>query len=102
MIELPSVTPASFRQYLMTHKDRVYRYVIREINNAIDMNLSVIQLFQIGKSKEILELKKYNYRVILEAAMDFFVTEELYEDAAICRDLIFKLKDEEKKGTNND
>lgn len=102
MIELPSVTPASFRKYLLIHRDRVYRYVIREIDKAVDAKLSSVQLFRINK-KDTFELKEHNYSVILETAMAFFVEKELYEDAAICRDILTKIKqDDMMKGEKDD
>lgn len=98
MLKIPSVTPASFRQYLHSHRDRVYRYVIKEIGQAVDQNLAAIQLFQIGKSEQILELKQQNYKAILNAAMEFFVTKEMYEDCAVCRDIINKMDNDPAKG----
>lgn len=86
----------------MTRRDRVYRYVVREIGKAVEESLPSIQLFQISKSNDILELKEKNYIVILNAAMNFFVTKEMYEDAAVCRDIIRQINEDVTKGEEND
>lgn len=72
-------------------RSTMFKYVVNEIKQGIDENLPAVNLFQF-KDNTYETCNNSEYREVLENAMQEFVEKELYEDAAICRDLLIKLK----------
>lgn len=96
MITLPTTSMGSLRHFLNEHRDLMFRYIVREINRCVDENAraSLVTLFQFGETNFIVACRKPQYTTLLDEAMVFFKKKELYEDAALCRDLLRRLHSE--------
>lgn len=80
MLELPDKSPVVWQRFFRENRATVYRYVIRQINKAIEENLLEIELFKIGNVETKVAHYK-SYLPILQEAMAEFVKIEDYEYA---------------------
>ena len=72
-------------------KEVVIEEVIVAVREAIKRKKSSIELFEVANSDYYLELKKDQFKISLETALEYFVEKEEYDRCIECRDLINKL-----------
>ena len=72
-------------------KEVVIEEVIIAVKDAIRRKKSSIELFEVANSDYYLELKKDQFKLSLETALEYFVEKEEYDRCIECRDLINKL-----------
>ena len=72
-------------------KEVVIEEVIVAVREAIRRKKSSIELFEVANSDYYLELKKDQFKISLETALEYFVEKEEYDRCIECRDLINKL-----------
>lgn len=89
MIELPTNSLGTLSKFFTDNVDMVLNYTVRRISEDFDQEK--IDLFAFANSTYIARINRKDYTKILNWAMVFFVDEEMFEDAAICRDLITKI-----------
>ena len=89
MIKLPTSSFGTINKFLIDHPDTVLRYAVRRISE--DPNQERVDLFSFEDSDHIACCYRPEFVLILNEALSFFVEQELYEDAVICRDLITKI-----------
>lgn len=89
MIELPTDSLGTLSKFFTDHVDIVLSYTVRRISEDFDQEK--IDLFTFANSTYIARVNQEDYTKILNWAMVFFVDVEMFEDAAICRDLITKI-----------
>lgn len=87
MLELPDKSPIVWERFFKENKAVVYRYVIRQINTAIEQNTSQVELFKIGSIETKVIFSK-NYLPVLQEAMMEFVKVEDYEYASRTKKII--------------
>jgi hypothetical protein len=66
-----------------------------EISKGLARHASRVDLFRFGNTGFRAAARREEFVVILDQAMDFFIPQEMYEDAAKCRDLLTKIKIED-------
>lgn len=88
MITLPTSSLGSLKHFLREHRDVMFKYVVRELNRGLDENAFQVNLFQFGETNLIASVRRPQFGLLLQQAMDYFKQHELYEDAAQCRDLL--------------
>ncbi len=89
MIELPTNSLGTLSKFFTDHVDIILNYTVRRISEDYDQEK--LDLFTFTNSEHVARLNQEDYTKILNWAMVWFVEEELFEDAAICRDLITKI-----------
>ncbi len=89
MIELPITSLGTLNQFIADHGDIVLRYTMLRIEDEWDQDR--IDLFTFEGSKYVARVHSKDYINALEEALEVFVHNEQYEDAARCRDLITKI-----------
>lgn len=89
---LPFEDPTTLATFTERHRELVYKYLLKRLTLAIKNNLSAIPIFQLGQSKNLVQITKNNYQTQLDAMMNWFVNQEDYETASHCRDLIRQIK----------
>jgi hypothetical protein len=72
-------------------KEVVIEEVIVAVREAIRRKKSSIELFEVANSDYYLELKKDQFKISLETALEYFIEKEEYDRCIECRDLINKL-----------
>jgi excinuclease UvrABC nuclease subunit len=97
MLNLPSGKLGSLHKFLREHRDVAMRYLVSQIQKGIKDKKQRINLFQLGDTKIVAAVKSQDYLKILREAMDFFIQNELYEDATKCRDLINQIESVQNK-----
>lgn len=88
IVVLPFEDPAKLTDFVNSHKNMVYCYMLRRFEIALQNKRKSVVLFQLGNSTKVAELKPDNYRLQLSKMLTFFVGIEDYESAGRCRDLI--------------
>jgi len=88
MIELPSTSVGTFANFLSTRQDIIFKYVLREVETAVDEKKDKIVLFKFSNSDTTVSLEENRYLMAVSAAMNFFTEQEMYEKAIVARDLI--------------
>jgi hypothetical protein len=90
IIGLPFEDPAQLTEFIESHKNMVYRYMLKRFELAIQNKKKNVVLFQFGNSKKIARVLPEGYRLQLTKMLQHFVQIEDYESASRCRDLIGK------------
>lgn len=88
MLELPDKSPAVWNKFFKENKALVYKYVLKQLRDAIDNQLPKIELFRFKNSSKINMLYEKDYVFVLEEAMKSFILSEDYERADEARKLI--------------
>lgn len=88
MIELPDKSPAVWNKFFKENKPLVYRYIIKQVKNAIENNLPKIELFRFKNSGKTNMLYEKDYVFVLEEALKSFIQTEEYEQANEAKKLI--------------
>jgi hypothetical protein len=88
MIQLPTSSLGSLKQFLKTHRDLMFKYIVQEIGKGVKSNAESIDLFQFGESRFVAGARKPEFGILLQQALDYFISEEMFEEAAPCRDLL--------------
>lgn len=88
MITLPTSSLGSLKHFLREHRDVMFKYIVRELNRGMDENAFQVNLFQFGETNLIAAVRRSEFPIMLQQALEFFKQKELYEDAALCRDLL--------------
>ena len=92
MIVLPiTKMDGSFQTFLDKHSDLMYRYSVKQISRAVRYNLSQVNLYRLGNTRYIATIRRHQFSKNVELALNYFVSEEQYEWAAKCRDLLKKI-----------
>jgi hypothetical protein len=81
----------SLKQFLRDHRDLMFKYIVKEISRGLENNAKRVNLFQFGETNLIAGCYRTEWSLVLEQALEFFKSKEMYEDAAICRDLLRKI-----------
>lgn len=81
MLELPAKSSKVWNKFFKENKPLVYRYIVREIKNAIKHQLPKIELFKFGDSSTITIIDQSNYIFMLNESIKVFVEVEDYERA---------------------
>jgi hypothetical protein len=79
----------------MTRSPEIIQIVIDEtvlaIKEGINKKKKSISLFEVADSEYYIELKKDNWKLSLEKALNYYLEREEYNKCAECRDLINQL-----------
>ena len=97
MINLPIKSPKSLKYFFENEKPTVYRYILKEIESAVDNDKDAVNLFSFGDSKFGVACLRDSFEKTIISILTFFINEEMYEEAARCRDLIILITESEKK-----
>ena len=89
MIELPITSLGTLNQFIADYGDIVLRYIMLKID--LEWEQDRIDLFTFEGSAYVARVYSKDYINALDEALEVFVTNEQYEDAATCRDLITKI-----------
>jgi hypothetical protein len=91
-IVLPFDNPDLLLEFAEQNPDLIFRYLMKRISKAIRNDLPSVILFQFGKSaKNLAMIHKDKYKIQLDHMMAWFVKEEDYESASVCKTLISQL-----------
>lgn len=88
MLELPSKSPVVWRKFFKENKSLVFRYVVKEVNKALQKDLPKVELFRFKNSANSQWVYKKDYMNVLQDAMSIFVQNEDYEDAGKVKHII--------------
>ena len=102
MITLPTASEETLRKFLLQNRKEVYGYIVREIGIGVKEGAERVVLFKFGETQHSLAVERSSYLVALQEALDFFIGEELYEQAIKCRDIILIIQEREDKSTVED
>lgn len=91
MLELPATNPLSLQVFFAEHRGKVHSYTIREILKGLKENSEKVELFRFS-SGTIASVKRHEFLAVLNQALSYFIAEEQFEEAALCRDIITKVK----------
>ena len=94
MITLPTNSLGTLKHFLQNNRDLTFRFMLREINKGLDEHALQVNLFQFGETHLITAVRQPQYGLVLQQALDYFKGRELYEDAALCRDVLRKFHQE--------
>lgn len=89
MIELPITSLGTLAKFIDDHGDIVLRYTMLRIQDEWEQDR--IDLFTFKGSEYVARVYSKDYVNALDEALEVFVKNEQYEDAAKCRDLITKI-----------
>ena len=92
MIVLPTNSLMPLRRFLVDHRDLVFRYMVKEITKAVDVNAEMVEFFRFGETNLWSGCKQPEYALVVENALSYFVEKQMYEEAAKCRDLITRIR----------
>jgi len=92
MLKLPKVSPGSLNAFFDEHRPLVFKYIIRKIKNAVMAKDKEVKLFQFFGNNIVAMCPEKDYDKVLKQGMDVFIQNEMYEDAAICRDTLELIK----------
>lgn len=73
-------------------KDIVIGELVAAVKDAIKYKRKKTNLFEVAGSGYYIELKKEQYKSLLETALEYFSKKEEYDRCIECRDLIKELK----------
>ena len=72
-------------------KEVVIEEIVYAIKDAIKRKKSKIELFEVANSEYYIELKKEQFKLSLQSAINYFLEKEEYDRCIECRDLITKI-----------
>lgn len=88
MTILPSTSLKGLELFYKENKPLVFRYIVKKIKEGIESHSPRVEFWRFSDSQTLAEAKEENYSDILAQAQTVFISAEMYEDAAICRDLL--------------
>jgi hypothetical protein len=91
-VVLPFDSPFDLETLTEGNRELIFKFVLKRLQRAIQNNLPVANLFQLGSSHKMVQVSKKNFETQLTSLMDWFVKTEDYESASNCRDLIRQIK----------
>ena len=89
MIELPITSLGTLNQFISDYGDIVLKYVMLKID--LEWEQDYIDMFTFEGSAYVARVYSKDYVNALDEALEVFVKNEQFEDAAKCRDLITKI-----------
>jgi hypothetical protein len=69
-------------------KEVVIEEIVYAIKDAIKRKKSKIELFEVANSEYYIELKKEQFKLSLQNAINYFLEKEEYDRCIECRDLM--------------
>ena len=69
-------------------KEVVIEEIVYAIKDAIKRKKSKIELFEVANSEYYIELKKEQFKLSLQSAINYFLEKEEYDRCIECRDLM--------------
>jgi hypothetical protein len=69
-------------------KEVVIEEIVYAIKDAIRRKKSKIELFEVANSEYYIELKKEQFKLSLQSAINYFLEKEEYDRCIECRDLM--------------
>jgi predicted alpha/beta-fold hydrolase len=90
MITFPNKPAPVIKHFLDQNKLLVYKYLLTKIKHAVKNNLDTIEIFQHNNKVE--SIKKQDFQKTLEHAIVEFCKVEDYENAAIGKKLIDRIR----------
>jgi len=97
MLNLPKTTFESLKVLLTEHKDVAFRYCVSQIRKGVRRNEDRVKLFKFEGDAYQAVIDKDKYEKLVNDAMNYFVQEEMYEDAAKCRDVLKEIEESKDK-----
>jgi hypothetical protein len=78
-------------QYLTQNGDRLYPWILKIIQQAVEENLEEVALIKFTDSKMFATIDKSEYKDLLNKMMEYFIEKEQYEQCGAIRDLIVSI-----------
>lgn len=89
---LPLKDPDIVTAFLVQNQKLVSEYFFKCLKKAVVRNLPEVVLFRLGESEMVSTIKSIDYEDQLNKLMDFYSSEDEFERASECRNLIVKHK----------
>lgn len=85
------------QKYLSENGDRLYPWILKILQQAIEDNLEEVAIIKFTDSKLFATINKSEYKDLLNKMMEYFVLKEDYEQCAIIRDTILTIDNPPKQ-----
>lgn len=88
MLELPDKSPLVWNKFFEENKALVYRYIVRQVRQAIRTNSPRADLFKFTNMNHEAFVLPKNYLKTLQDALKVFVNVEDYESASMTKQVL--------------